>query len=157
MSIDEGRRRSIANGLPPLAAQWRTQAETVACRDERCRVPVGETCHTPDGRPLVHMAAHLPRMLDAGVQFAPTSEQEIAAPPLPIKTPEQVEAREAAGRAEADRYRREVLAKQAKARRDAVPMDEEIPLPDGPTDEDEPEGEVVWLRGPRSARARSDR
>jgi hypothetical protein len=58
-----------------IDADDRRQAETVDC--PTCRAPRGTTCVRGDGEPLVHAAAHTPRLTAAGVLHAPLDSREL--------------------------------------------------------------------------------
>lgn len=134
-----------------LVLQWREQANTVECPEPRCAQPPGATCLAADGLPMVHIAAHLRRMRQAGVEMAPTTPEELNRDMKRMQTPEMADKRMQANRAEADRYRRETLAKQATERRtasaQAMREHTHTPLPPEPTDDEE--AQVIWLRGPQ--------
>ena len=54
------------------------QALTVPCKEPRCNAQIGEGCinvHTQ--RPLKHLAGHLVRLKDAGVQHAPWDVRDL--------------------------------------------------------------------------------
>lgn len=62
---------------PELLAD-QDQAVTVPCGQHRCNAQIGELClniHT--GKPLKHLAGHLVRLRDAGVQHAPWDVRDL--------------------------------------------------------------------------------
>lgn len=135
----------------PLSAQlqaWREQAETIRCPQSKCHAAPGETCVNPETKqPLAFQAAHMPRLLAAGVEMPPVTEKERKG--FPHRMSEHERLRRGREALQASRSADEARRQRAAQRGPTVDLDQ-IPTQqsEGPEDE-QTEADVVWLRGPR--------